>query len=98
MAVMSKMFTQTEKLNKMKTKRAGKTNLIEGGRERLESTNEFKRKVEEINGEVRGKYSLILLNEKNWAKRILIIVRREIEIRKRIAELSSRRNLHATHY
>ena len=82
----------------MKTKRPGKTNLIEGGRERLERTNEFKRKVEEINREVRDKYSLILGNEKNWAKRLLIIVRREIEIRKRIAELSSRRNLHVTHY
>jgi hypothetical protein len=82
----------------MKTKRAGKTNLFEGGRESLENTKEFKRKVEEINREVRDKYSPALLNEKNWAKRILITVRRQIEIRKRIAELSSLRNLHTAHH
>lgn len=81
----------------MKTKQ-GKNNLMEGGRESLENTNEFKRKVEEINREVKDKYSLALLNEKNWVKRILIIVRRQIEIRRRIAELSSLRNLHTTHH
>jgi hypothetical protein len=81
----------------MKAKQAEKTNLIEGGRENLENTNEFKRKVEEINREVRDKYSLTLLNEKNWARRILIVIRREIEIRRRIAELSSLKNLHTAH-
>ena len=34
----------------MKTKRAGQSNLIEGGKERLENTNEFKSKVDEIKG------------------------------------------------
>ena len=82
----------------MKTKQEGKSNLIEGGRARLENTNEFQRKVEEIKNEVRDKCSQALLNEKNWIKRILIIVRRQIEIRRRIAELSSLRNLHTTHH
>jgi hypothetical protein len=81
----------------MKTKRAGQSNLIEGGKERLENTTEFKRKVEEIKRDVRDKYSLTLLNEKNWTRRIFIIIRREIEIRRRIAELSSLKNLHLGH-
>ena len=71
---------------------------MRGVRECLENTNEFKRKVEEINREVSDNYSPALLDEKNWAKRILIIVRRQIEIRRRIAELSSLRNLHITHH
>ena len=68
-----------------------------GGKERLENTNEFKRKVEEINRDVRNKYSLALLNEKNWTSRIFIFIKRKIEIRRRIAELSSLKNLHLAH-
>jgi len=78
----------------MKAKRAGQSNLIEGGKERLENTNEFKSKVQEIKRDVRDKYSLTILNEKNWTRRIFIVIRREIEIRRRIAELSSLKNLH----
>ena len=78
----------------MNSKRQEPTNLIEGGRERLESTDEFRRKVQEIIKEVRDKYSLTLLNEKNWLKRIIIVVRRGNEIRKRISEVSSSKNLH----
>ncbi|MBA4057030.1 MAG: hypothetical protein C0490_20110 [Marivirga sp.] len=81
----------------MKTKRAGQSNLIEGGRDRLENTNEFRSKVEEIKKDVRDKYSLTLLNERNWTKRLLIFIRREIEIRRRVAELSSLKNLHLGH-
>jgi hypothetical protein len=81
----------------MKSKRAEQTNLIEGGKERFESTRQFGTKVDEIKKELRDKYSLTILNEKNWAKRILIVFRREIEIRKRISHLSSIKNLHAAH-
>lgn len=81
----------------MKAKRAEQSNLIDEGKERLENTSEFGKKVEEIKREVKDKYSLTLLDEKNWAKRILLIIRREIEIRRRIAELSSLKNLHTTH-
>jgi hypothetical protein len=82
----------------MKTKRAEQSNLMESGKERLENTNEFKRKVEQIRKDVRQQYSLMLFNEKNWAKRILIVIRREVEIRRRIAELSSLKNLHIAHH
>ena len=71
--------------------------MIEGGKERLENTNEFKSKVDEIKRDVRGKFSLTLLNERNWTRRIVIVIRREIEIRKRISELSSLKNLHWGH-
>jgi hypothetical protein len=82
----------------MKAKRPEQSSLIEGGKERLENTSEFRKKVEEINKLVRDKYALILLNEKHWIKRILIIIRREIEIRRRISELSSRKNLHTAYH
>ena len=69
-------------------------NLIEGGREELESTNEFKIKISEIRKELTEKYSLILSNERIWIARLIIKLRREIEIRRRIQTLSSQRNLH----
>ena len=78
----------------MKPKRAVQSNLIEGARERLEATNEFQSKVEEIKRDVRDKYSPTISNEKNWTKRIFIVIKREIEIRRSIAELSSLKNLH----
>jgi hypothetical protein len=81
----------------MKTKQARQSNLVEGGRANLERTNQFKEKVEQIRNEVRALYSLTLLGEKNWARRIMIVIRREIEIRKMIARLSSSKNLHIAH-
>ena len=81
----------------MKTKRAGQSNFIESGRDRLENTSEFKSKVEKIKNDVWDKYSQTLLNERSWPKRLLIFIRREIEIRRRISELSSLKNLHLGH-
>lgn len=78
----------------MNAKRPGQSNLIEGGKKRLENTNQFKSKVGEIKRNIREKYSMTILNEKNWARRIIIVIRREIEIRRRIEELSSLKNLH----
>ena len=78
----------------MKTKRVGQSNIIEGGRGCLENTIEFKRKVAVIKKDVQYEYSISLLNERNWVRRIFIVIRREIETRRRIAELSSLKNLH----
>lgn len=81
----------------MKKGRTGQSKLIEGGMERLENTEEYKRKVEVIKKEVNAKHSLTFSNEKNLAKRILIVIKREVEIRRRISELSSLKNLHILH-
>jgi hypothetical protein len=78
----------------MKTKPTELFNLIEGGRANLENTSEFIKKVDEIKKEVTDKYSLTMVNEKNWVKRILIKIKLQIEIRKRVRELSSLKNLH----
>lgn len=78
----------------MKTKPAELFNLIEEGRANLENTSEFIKKVDEIKKEVTDKYSLTMVNEKNWVKRILIKIKLQIEIRKRVRELSSLKNLH----
>lgn len=71
-------------------------NLTEGGRREWESTAGYAESVRKIVTEVKEKYSPTLMNEKNWRKRILISFRRWTEIKKRINELSSQRNLHAT--
>jgi hypothetical protein len=81
----------------METNKPDKFKLIEGGRDEFESTNEFTVKVREIRKELTDNYSLVLSNEGNWMRRLLIKVKLEIEIRKRVKALSSLRNLHAIH-
>ena len=78
----------------MKTKQTGQINLFDGGKQNWEKTDSFKSKVDEMKKELRDKYSLTLLKERNWIKRLLIKFRLMIEIRKRIEELSSLKNLH----
>lgn len=79
----------------MKSKQAKPFNIIEGGRQELEGTNEFQNKVDEIRKELTQKYSPTLSTERNWLRRLLIKVKLEIEIRKRIQALSSLKNLHS---
>jgi hypothetical protein len=82
----------------MKQDKPDKFSLIEGGREEFESTSEFNNKVDEIEKELTDKYSLILLNERNWVRRLLMRVKLKIEIRKRVQALSSLKNLHAINH
>lgn len=79
----------------MEINRPVKFNLIEGGRDEFERTNEFVNKVAEIKKDVAEKYSLTISNERNWLRRLFIKIKLEIEIRKRIQALSSLKNLHA---
>lgn len=72
-----------------------KINIIENGRNEWEMTDEYNDKVRKIVEEITARYSLQLLNEKNWIRRLVIKIRLELEISKRISELSSSRNLHA---
>lgn len=69
-------------------------NLIEQGKGNWEKTDEFNKKVNEIRREVSGKYSLILSTEKNWFKRQIIKIRLWLEMKKRIDDVSSWKNLH----
>ncbi len=78
----------------MNKKMAEKTRIIADGRERFESTPEFASKVAEIKKNVKDRYSLILMSERSWIKRLMIRIKLNIEIERRIAELSSYRNLH----
>jgi len=80
----------------LKTNRQDKLELHQGGRDEFERTDEFMKKVEEIRKDLTEKYSQKLSNERNWLRRFLIKIKREIEIRKRIRALSSVKNLHAT--
>ncbi len=68
--------------------------MIKRGRENWENTNMFQKKVDEIKKMLTDKYALSILNEKSWLKRLLLKIKLQIEIRKKIEELSSLRNLH----
>ena len=78
----------------MKTKQTRQLNLFAGGRDEWEETGEYRDKVNKIIREVTDKYSPALSNEPNWIKRIFIKLRLRNEIRKKIDELSSTKNLH----
>lgn len=71
-----------------------KIRFVKDGRRILEKTPEFKAKVAEIKKQVGDKYRTDLLKQKNLIKRLFIFVRLHLEVRKRIADLSSERNLH----
>jgi hypothetical protein len=77
---------------KIKTKR--QTSLIDEGKDNWERTDEFNKKVNEIRQGLLDKYKPLLLSEKNWFKRLIIKIRIWFEMKKRIDELSSWRNLH----
>ena len=78
----------------METRGRYKFELFEGGRDEFETTKEFSDKTEAIRKAVREKYSIILLNERNWFRRLLITLKLKMEIRKRVQALSSCKNLH----
>ncbi len=80
----------------MKIKTTRPINLIDEGKDNWESTDEFNKKVDEIKRELSDKYSLVLSTEKNWFKRLFIKIRLWLELKKRIDELSSWKNLHVT--
>jgi len=76
----------------MKTK--GQNNLSNEGKTNWERTDEYNKRVREISRELSEKYSPILLNEKNWFKRLLIRIRCWREMKKKTDEVSSWKNLH----
>lgn len=79
----------------MKKKHTRPIKLIDTGMDEWEYTDEYKSKVNKIITEVTEKYSAVLASENNWFKRLIIKLRRARDIRKRINELSSLKNLHA---
>jgi hypothetical protein len=79
----------------METRRWNKFNLIEGGRDEFEGTNEFMKRIAEIKKEVTAEFFLTIAHEGNWLRRLVIKIKIENEIRKRINILSSLKNLHA---
>ena len=80
----------------MKTKTTQPNNLIDEGKANWESTDEYNKKVNEIRRELLQKHSSVLSTERNWFKRQIIKIRLCLELKKRIDELSSWKNLHVT--
>ncbi|GEM_PF-2657867 len=69
--------------------------ITSDGRERWKQTSDYQRKVAEIKEEVIGEYTLLLLSERNWLRRLIFKVNRSMEIRRRIAKLDSGKNLYS---
>ena len=68
--------------------------LVSWGKEEWESTTEFTNKVAAIKKEVRAKHAGTLAKEKNLFKKLRIQILILIEIRSRIEQISSHKNLH----
>ncbi len=79
----------------MKIGKAHKLEIIEGGIEKFEATDEFKLKVAEIKRALTDQYSPLLCHERNWIRRLFIKIKLELAIGKKIRALSSMKNLHA---
>ena len=82
----------------METNKSDKFEFMDGGMDEFERTNEFAIKVAQIRKELQDKYSLELSSERSWVRRLLLQIKLEIEIRKRIRTLSSLKNLHTINY
>jgi hypothetical protein len=80
----------------MEIKTIGSLHLMERGRIEFEKTDLFRVKMEEIKYQVSEIYDKKIANESNGMKRVLLKFKKWIEIKKRIREFSSLRNLHLT--
>jgi hypothetical protein len=69
-------------------------NLFDGGKETWERTEEFKKRINTVRQEVRDKYQVRLDSERNWFRRQLIKLQFLMELKKRMNEISSAKNLH----
>lgn len=82
----------------MEINERGKSKIIEGGIDNFEETAQFNTKVAEIRRDLTAKCSEAISSEKYWLKRFLIKVRLQIEINRKIRELSSLKNLHIVEF
>lgn len=78
-------------------KEAPRLDLIHEGKDNWEHTSEFRKRMNEIRRDLSDKYALLLSKENNWFKRLLIRFRHVIEMKKRVDELSSWKNLYVSH-
>src|SRR5688500_1366860 len=81
--------------NHMKLIQRKPMSLREGGKDEWEQTEEYREKVATITKEVRDSYSTMLSTQKSWIGRLVIKLKQTMEIKRRISELSSFKNLHA---
>lgn len=68
--------------------------LFEGGKKVWEQTDLYDKKVNSVKQELRDKYQVLLKNERSWTRRLLIKIRFQIELKKKMDEISSWKNLH----
>ena len=76
---------------------AKKDGLYDGGLERWEETDDYRKRVSQIVKEATETYEVQIRQEANLFRRLWLRFRLFMEIRKKVGELSSPRNLHLNH-
>ena len=69
-------------------------NIIQESPDLIKNTSEYKTKVFNIKKKVKEKYLKPVLNEKKIIKKFKIILKSEIETRKKVRDITSDRNLY----
>jgi len=64
------------------------------GHKRWQKTGAYQQKVSEIKRKVRAEYEEELSTEKKWHRRLILILKRDRDVKKQIAALGSEKNLH----
>jgi uncharacterized protein (DUF1015 family) len=75
----------------MKTKT---TNIIADGKRLFEKTKGVLAKTEQIRMEISKKYEPLISGERSYLKKLFLRIKMEVEIRRKLKEISSPRNLH----
>tara|TARA_R110000823_G_scaffold207484_1_gene338069 strand:+ start:221 stop:472 length:252 start_codon:yes stop_codon:yes gene_type:complete len=78
----------------MKTNTKRQASIFEGGKESWERTAEFRKNVYQLKKQLQEKYEPAFSSEKNWFNRLILKTRVWLEIRSKISEMKSGRNLH----
>jgi hypothetical protein len=69
-------------------------NIVSSGRRNIKLTEDYKKKVEQIQCAIESKYSDLIKNETNFFKKTLLRLNKRLESKKAINKLTSLDNLY----
>lgn len=82
-------------LKNMITKATVSTQIIASGREKYEKTSEFSAKKARIIEAVKLEYLPDIKSERRMLKKLVLMIKMQLQITKRLKQLSSDKNLHS---
>lgn len=78
----------------MKHNTKQKVSIFEGGKENWERSAEFRKRIHQLKRQIQDKHEPDFSSENNWFKRLILQTRIWLEMRRKISEMKSGRNLH----